>query len=88
MFVGCLMCVIIGPSLYVFVLGDSEGQGSLACCSPWGRRFGHDLVTEQLLLHLLCPQHPYGFLFIALSFLFHILLPHLLFSKFSSSQDP
>ena len=18
-------------------LGDSEGQGSLACCSPWGR---------------------------------------------------
>ena len=26
-------------------LGDTEGQGSLACCSPWGRR--HDLVTEQ-----------------------------------------
>ena len=24
-------------------LGDGEGQGSLACCSPWG----HDLVTEQ-----------------------------------------
>ena len=23
--------------------GDSEGQGSLVCCSPWG----HDLVTEQ-----------------------------------------
>ena len=21
-------------------LGD--GQGSLACCSPWGRRVGHD----------------------------------------------
>ena len=20
------------------VLGDGEGQGSLACCSPWGRR--------------------------------------------------
>jgi len=20
------------------VLGDTEGQGSLACCSPWGRR--------------------------------------------------
>ena len=19
-------------------LGDSEGQGSLVCCSPWGRR--------------------------------------------------
>ena len=27
--------------------GDSEGQGSLACCSPWGCRVGHDLVTEQ-----------------------------------------
>ena len=20
------------------ILGDAEGQGSLACCSPWGRR--------------------------------------------------
>ena len=28
-------------------LGDSEGQGSLVCCSPWGRRVRHDLVTEQ-----------------------------------------
>ena len=27
--------------------GDSEGQGSLACCSPWGRRVRHDLATEQ-----------------------------------------
>ena len=27
-------------------LGDSEGQGSLACCSPWGRK---ELdTTEQL----------------------------------------
>ena len=25
-------------------LGDSGGQGSLACCSPWGQT---DLVTEQ-----------------------------------------
>ena len=22
--------------------GDSEGQGSLACCSLWGHRVGHD----------------------------------------------
>ena len=22
--------------------GDSEGQGSLACCSPWGCRVEHD----------------------------------------------
>ena len=28
-------------------LGDSEGPGRLACCSPWGLRVGHDLATEQ-----------------------------------------
>ena len=28
-------------------LGASEGQGNLVCCSPWGRRVGHDLATEQ-----------------------------------------
>ena len=28
---------------------DSEGQGSLACCSPWGCRVGHDWGTEQPL---------------------------------------
>ena len=31
--------------------GDSEGQGSLACCRPWGhkgsQRVGVDLATEQ-----------------------------------------
>ena len=27
--------------------GDSEGQGSLACCSSCGRRVKHDLATEQ-----------------------------------------
>ena len=28
--------------------GDSEGQGSLACCSLWGsQRGGHDLGAEQ-----------------------------------------
>ena len=26
--------------------GDSEGQGSLACCSPWGHKESD--VTEQL----------------------------------------
>ena len=30
--------------------GDSEGQGSLACCSSWGHRVGHNLATEQQLL--------------------------------------
>ena len=27
--------------------GDSEGQGSLAHYSPWGRRVRYNLVTEQ-----------------------------------------
>ena len=26
-------------------LGVGEGQGSLACCSPWDRRVGHDWTT-------------------------------------------
>ena len=33
-------------------LGDSEGQGSLVCCSPWGCRVGHDLATEQQQLEV------------------------------------
>ena len=28
-------------------LRDSEGQGSLACCSSWGCTPGHDLVSKQ-----------------------------------------
>ena len=28
-------------------LGDGEGQGSLACCSPRGHRVTHNRVTEQ-----------------------------------------
>ena len=51
--------------------GDSEGQGSLACCSLWaGKEWGHNLVTEQqtcgimkyclfvagLFYSALCPQ--------------------------------
>ena len=27
--------------------GDSGGQRSLLCCSPWNYRVGHDLATEQ-----------------------------------------
>ena len=27
--------------------GDGEGQGSLACCSPWRQRVRHNWVTEQ-----------------------------------------
>ena len=31
----------------MFELGDSDGQGRLACGSLWSHRFGHDLVAEQ-----------------------------------------
>ena len=34
-------------------LGDSEGQGSLACCSPReSQRARHDLVSEEQQQHL------------------------------------
>ena len=32
-------------------LGDSEGQGSLACCSLWGRKDSDITETEQQILH-------------------------------------
>ena len=45
-------------------LGNSERQGSLACCSPWSRRVRHNLVTEQnshpfnsSLLHTSCAKN-------------------------------
>ena len=33
-----------------------EGQGSLACCSLWGRRVGHDRVTEQRVCQTQSPN--------------------------------
>ena len=36
--------------------GDGEGQGSLVCCSSWGRRVGHDLAIEQIPTKML--PHP------------------------------
>ena len=27
--------------------GNGEGQGSLACCSPWGGKVRHNLAAEQ-----------------------------------------
>ena len=35
------------PYEFEQILGASKGQGSLACCSPQGRRVGRNLVTEQ-----------------------------------------
>ena len=37
------------PTQWTWVWASSrigDGQGSLACCSPWGHRGGHDWVTE------------------------------------------
>ena len=34
--------------------GDSEGQGNLACCSPWGlQRVRHNWASEQLMLGII-----------------------------------
>ena len=33
-------------------LGESEGQGSLACCNPWCHRVRHNLATEQWAIGL------------------------------------
>ena len=40
--------------------GDGEGQGSLACCSPWGRKESD--TTEQRQELAICPpgEHCYG----------------------------
>ena len=40
-------------------LGDSEGQGGPACCSPWSHRVRHDLATEKQpqLTSLHLPAH-------------------------------
>ena len=43
-------------------LGDSEGQRSLLCCNPWGRRVRHHLAAEQQqnsgYNSLRCKKHP------------------------------
>ena len=44
--------------------GDSEGQGSLVCCSPWGHRVGHNLATEQQSVQdTMVSVHPHYSLF-------------------------
>ena len=37
--------------------GVCDGQGSLSCCSPWGRRVGHHWATEVKLI--LCANQLY-----------------------------
>ena len=36
---------------------ESEGQGSLECCSPWYHRVGHNLVTKQQQKNRLILEH-------------------------------
>ena len=36
-------------------LGDGEGQGSLACCSPWGRKESE--MTKRLNNNNICTKH-------------------------------
>ena len=31
--------------------GDSEGQGGLACYSPWGCKHGHDLANNNKIIN-------------------------------------
>ena len=37
----------INGNAFELTVRDSEGQGSLACCSPWGCKESDHLVTEQ-----------------------------------------
>ena len=43
---GWMISLTINEHEFEQTPGDSEGQGSLACCSPWSLRIRHDLVTE------------------------------------------
>jgi len=44
--------------------GAGDGQGSLACCSPWGHRVRHDWATElnwtKLNIHVQNPRSPFS----------------------------
>ena len=45
----------------VLLPGEFHGQRSLAGCSPWGHRVGHDLVTDSWFpcpIHHLSPHRP------------------------------
>ena len=37
-------------------LGDSEGQGSLQCCSPWGHKES-DMIEQKILCHIISSYH-------------------------------
>ena len=69
------MCnLVLAQVLSLNKLGDSEGQGSLVCCSPWGHRVRHDLATEQEVLRSLRAEFTGHSFFLAGPY-FHIYLP-------------
>ena len=41
------MASLINGHEFKQALGDSEGQGNLVCCSPWGCKESSITVTEQ-----------------------------------------
>jgi len=43
--VGNELCLV--NSINVQSLGDSEGQGSLVCCSPWGHKESDKQLIKQ-----------------------------------------
>ena len=43
----CLDGITDSMGMRLSKLWETEGQGSLACCSPWGHRVRHDWATEQ-----------------------------------------
>ena len=66
------------------VLGDGEGQGGLACCSPRGHRVRHDLESIQQQITFISV----GFVkidILTFFFFFKIFLLLLLLSLFSHS---
>ena len=49
-------CIIDSMDMSLQTPGDSEGQGSLACCSPQGCRVWRDWATEQQQLFASSPS--------------------------------
>ena len=50
-FKSLLLKLISGHEL-AQTLGDNEGKGSPACCSPWGHKVRQDLATEQQYIYI------------------------------------
>ena len=56
-------------------LGDGKGQGSLACCSPWGsQRIKHNLVTKQHQAATVYKYYIYAYMFIDMFICAHLCL--------------